>query len=352
MSSLALEQAPNPWVSVDYVRDNSETILAATREHVVLTLVSVGLGLLLAVPLALLARRVRVLRGPVLGLAGVVYTIPSLALFAVLVPFTGLTSTTVVIGLTGYTLLVLVRNVLAGLDGVPADVREAARGTGMTPGQVLRRVDLPLALPTVLAGVRIATVSTIALVTVGVIVGRGGLGQLIFAGFNNNLYRAQILTASLLCVLLALVADLLLVGARAAAHPVGAPVSVLGDTVDFLSDPASWEGPGGIPARLAEHVAVSAVGRRDRGADRPAAGVPAGPHRPRRLAGAGAVERLARRADLRRADPAGRDARRLRRPRDRRRAGAVRHPAAADERARRRPRRRPRRQARRPAGWA
>lgn len=219
MSPSVLAQAPNPWVSVDYVRDNSEAILAATQQHVTLTLVSVGLGLLLAVPLALLARSVRLARGPVLGITGVVYTVPSLALFAVLTPVTGITATTVVIGLTGYTLLVLVRNVLAGLDGVPADVREAARGMGLGPLRLLLRVELPLALPTVLAGVRIATVSTVALVTVGVVVGNGGLGQLIFAGFNNNFFRAQILTASLLCVVLALVADLLLVGVERVLTP-------------------------------------------------------------------------------------------------------------------------------------
>jgi osmoprotectant transport system permease protein len=219
VSPSVLAQAPNPWVSVDYVRDNSEAILAATRQHVTLTLVSVGLGLLLAVPLALLARQVRLARGAVLGLTGVVYTIPSLALFAVLTPITGITATTVVIGLTGYTLLVLVRNVLAGLDGVPADVREAARGMGLGPLRLLLRVELPLALPTVLAGVRVATVSTVALVTVGVVVGNGGLGQLIFAGFNNNFFRAQILTASVLCVALALVADLLLVGLERALTP-------------------------------------------------------------------------------------------------------------------------------------
>ena len=129
-----------------------------------------------------------------------------------LAPITGLSATTVVIGLTGYTLLVLVRNVLAGLDGVPPDVVEAARGMGLGPGRLLWRVELPLALPAVLAGLRIATVSTVALVTVGVVVSNGGLGQLIFQGFNNNLFRAQIFTATALCVLLALTADLLLLG--------------------------------------------------------------------------------------------------------------------------------------------
>jgi len=216
---LAQDEYPNPWISVDYVRDNADAILSATREHVTLTLVSVGLGLLLAVPLALLARRLRWLETPVVGLAGLLYTIPSLALFAVLAPVTGLTRTTVVIGLTAYTLLVLVRNLLAGLDGVPDDVREAARGMGVGPVRMLLRVELPLALPAIVAGLRIATVSTVALVTVGVVVGHGGLGQLLFAGFNNNLYRAEIFTATAACVLLALVADLLLLGLEKALTP-------------------------------------------------------------------------------------------------------------------------------------
>jgi osmoprotectant transport system permease protein len=209
---LAQDEAPNPWINLDFVRENSDAILAATRQHVTLTVVSVLLGLVLAVPLALLARRFRRLETPVIGFTGLLYTIPSLALFAVLAPITGLTGTTVVIGLTAYTLLVLVRNLVAGLDGVPEEVREAARGMGVGPVRMLLRVELPLALPTILAGVRVATVSTVALVTVGVVVSNGGLGQLIFAGFNNNLYRAEIFTATALCVLLALVADLLLLG--------------------------------------------------------------------------------------------------------------------------------------------
>jgi osmoprotectant transport system permease protein len=167
----------------------------------------VGLGLLLALPLALVARRSARLETLVLGTAGVIYTIPSLALFAVLAPVTGLTKKTVVIGLTAYTLLVLVRNVLAGLQGVPEDVVEAARGMGLGSARLLFHVQLPLAVPAVLAGVRVATVSTIALVTVGAVVSNGGLGQLIFEGFNNNFYRAEILTATLLCVALAAVAD-------------------------------------------------------------------------------------------------------------------------------------------------
>lgn len=212
LTTTAQGGVPNPWVSVDYVRDNAERLLEATQQHVELTVVSVALGLLLAVPLALLARRFRRFETPVVGFTGLLYTIPSLALFAVLAPVTGLTGTTVVIGLTAYTLLVLVRNLIAGLDGVPDDVREAARGMGVGPVRMLLRVELPLALPTVMAGIRVATVSTVALVTVGVVVSNGGLGQLIFSGLNNNLYRAEIFTATVLCVLLALVFDLLLLG--------------------------------------------------------------------------------------------------------------------------------------------
>ena len=216
---LAVEEAPNPWLSWSYLHDNADAILAATRQHVTLTAVSVGLGLLLAIPLALLARRSRRLETVILGVAGVIYTIPSLALFAVLAPITGLTAKTVVIGLTAYTLLVLVRNVLTGLQGVPDDVVEAARGMGLSPLQLLVRVQAPLAVPTILAGVRVATVSTVALVTVGAVVSNGGLGQLIFQGFNNNFYRAEILTATLLCVLLAAVADGLLLAVEWALTP-------------------------------------------------------------------------------------------------------------------------------------
>jgi osmoprotectant transport system permease protein len=216
---LAVDEAPNPWLSWSYLHDNADAILAATRQHVTLTAVSVGLGLLLALPLAMLARRSQRLETAVLGLAGVIYTIPSLALFAVLAPITGLTEKTVVIGLTAYTLLALVRNVLTGLQGVPDEVVEAARGMGLGPARLLLTVQIPLAIPAILAGVRVATVSTIALVTVGAVVSNGGLGQLIFEGFNNNFYRAEILTATLLCVLLAAVADGLLLAVERVLTP-------------------------------------------------------------------------------------------------------------------------------------
>jgi osmoprotectant transport system permease protein len=209
---LAVDEAPNPWFSPSYVADNWDTILGYLREHVQLTVLAVIIGSAVALPLALLARRSRFLAGPVLGVSTVIYTIPSLAMFALIFPFTGLSTTTVLIGLVLYSLVILVRNFLAGLQGVPADVREAARGMGYGSARLFLRVDLLLALPAIMAGLRIATVSTVALATVGVLVGHGGLGQLIVGGFNANFYRAEIVTGAVGCVLLALACDVLLAG--------------------------------------------------------------------------------------------------------------------------------------------
>ena len=209
---LAADAAPNPWFDASYVVDNWDTIMGYLGEHVRLTVGAVVLGSLIALPLALLARRSRVLGGAVLGLSTIVYTIPSLAMFAFVFPLTGLSATTVLIGLTAYSLVILVRNFLVGLQGVPADVQEAARGMGYGNARRFVQIELPLALPAFMAGLRIATVSTIALTTVGVLVGHGGLGQLIYGGFNANFYRAEIVTGAVACVLLALLADLLLAG--------------------------------------------------------------------------------------------------------------------------------------------
>jgi osmoprotectant transport system permease protein len=211
---LAVDEAPNPWIDPSYVVDNWDSILRYLGEHVRLTVGAVVLGALIALPLALLARRSRFLAGPVLAVSTIVYTIPSLAMFAFIFPFTGLSATTVLIGLVAYSLVILVRNFLTGLRGVPDDVREAARGMGYGSAALFWKIDLPLAMPAFITGLRIATVSTVALVTVGVLVGHGGLGQLILGGFNANFYRAEIVTGAVGCVLLALVADVLLAGAE------------------------------------------------------------------------------------------------------------------------------------------
>ncbi|MEU4791531.1 ABC transporter permease [Micromonospora tulbaghiae] len=202
----------NPWFSWQYVRDNSDTILAALREHTWLTARAVVIAALVALPLAVLAYWFRSLSAPILAVTGVLYTVPSLALFAFLAPYLGIGAITVLTVVALYALLVIVRNALAGLTQVPPEVREAAEGMGYGRWGRLLRIELPLALPGILTGVRLATVSTVALVTVGVVVGRGGLGQLIFAGFQNNFYKAQIMTGTVLCVLLALVLDLVLAG--------------------------------------------------------------------------------------------------------------------------------------------
>ena len=184
-----------------------------------LTALTVVVAVAIGVPLGILAYRVRWLAGPILGLSGVLYTVPSLALFALIYPFTGLGYTTVLIGLVAYALLIIVRNTLTGLQQVPPDVLEAATGMGYSATSRLLRIELPLAMPSIVTGLRIATVSTVALVTVGVIVGYGGLGQLILEGFRNNEYRAQIATATVLVVALALVLDLLLAALGRLAAP-------------------------------------------------------------------------------------------------------------------------------------
>jgi osmoprotectant transport system permease protein len=217
--ALALDEAPNPWFDVSYVVDNWDTIVGYLGEHVRLTVGAVVIGSVIALPLAVLARRNRFLAGPVLAMSTIVYTIPSLAMFAFVFPFTGLSAKTVLIGLVAYSLVILVRNFLTGLQGVPDDVREAARGMGYGPLRLFWQIDLPLALPAFMAGLRIATVSTVALTTVGVLVGHGGLGQLITGGFNANFYRAEIVTGAVGCVLLALAADVLLAGVERVLTP-------------------------------------------------------------------------------------------------------------------------------------
>jgi osmoprotectant transport system permease protein len=180
-------------------------------QHVQLTGLAVLFGLLLAFPLALAAIRWPRLYGPILGLTGVLFTIPSLALFILLIPFTGLSIWTSLIGLTIYTLLILVRNMVEGLRGVDRDVREAAQAMGYTRARQLIQVELPLALPVIMAGVRIATVTTIGLVAITALIGWGGLGQLFIDGFTLN-FATPILVGIVLSALLAFAADLLLVG--------------------------------------------------------------------------------------------------------------------------------------------
>jgi osmoprotectant transport system permease protein len=209
-AGVLADAPPNPWFSWSYVQDNIDTLLAATQEHVMLTVASVVGALLVGLPLALVAHRYPVTRPVILSVGAVLYTIPALALMAVLWPIFGLSPTSVVIALILYAVLIVIRNVLTGLDDVPPDVMEAARGMGYGRRRLLWQVQLPLAIPSIFAGLRVATVSTIGLVTIGALLGYGGLGNLILSGFTNNAYHAQIMTATLLVVALSVVADVAL----------------------------------------------------------------------------------------------------------------------------------------------
>ncbi len=200
----------NEWWCAQYVQDRSDEIVDATVQHIGITVAAVLFGVVIAFPLALLARRLPRLESTILGVSTGIYTIPSLALLPLMVPFTGLSATTVVIGLGLYALTVLVRAMLDGFRAVPDDVIESATGLGYGPTRMLFKIELPLALPVLMAGLRVATVSTVALTTVGTLVAYGGLGNLISHGVQRN-FRAELVTAGALCVLLALVLDAVLV---------------------------------------------------------------------------------------------------------------------------------------------
>lgn len=212
---MVLANGPDSLIYWHWVSTHTDDIWAAFETHLRLTGIAVAIGLLLSVPLALAARRYRRARGPILGIAGTLYTIPSLALFFLLGPITGYTTTTTAeIALISYTLLILIRNIVIGLEGVPDDVREVARGMGYTPARLLLRVELPLALPGIMAGIRVATVTTIGLVTVAAVIGQGGLGQLILTDGLQRDFTTPVVIGAAGSVLLALVADAFLLGVQ------------------------------------------------------------------------------------------------------------------------------------------
>jgi osmoprotectant transport system permease protein len=202
-----------PLFEWDWVMDHLPEIGQQTWEHVLLTVIAVVIGLLISFPLGVYAFRHRRAYAPITWVTGLLYTIPSLALFVILVPIFHLTTTTAEIGLVSYTLLILIRNIVSGLDGVPSDTKEAALGMGYTRRQLLWKVELPLAMPVIIAGIRIATVTTIGLVTVTALIGKGGLGQFILQGLQQFFSTPTILGA-VLSVVLALVADGLLLLAQ------------------------------------------------------------------------------------------------------------------------------------------
>lgn len=198
----------------DWVRDNwGDVLQPALVQHMKLTAIAVAAGFAIAFAAAAVAHRYRKLEGPFSLFSAVVYTIPSIALFQLLVPITGLGVLTVEVALVGYTLLILFRNVLEGLRATPPEVLEAARGMGLTRRQTLWRVELPLALPAIVAGLRVATVSTIALATIAAVVIPEGLGRPIFIALRQY-FKTEIIAAGVLAIVLALAADLVLVGVQ------------------------------------------------------------------------------------------------------------------------------------------
>lgn len=215
---LFLQGEEQPWIIWSWLFDHVQLFVDAIGQHLLLTVIAVGVGLIISLPVGLIAHRYTWLRNPVLTVFGIVYTIPSLALFSLLVPFTGFTILTAEIGLVGYTVLVLVRNVMVGLDAVPPDVLDAANGMGYRPLARLLRVELPLALPSIFAGLRIATVTTIGLITITAVIGQVSLGQLIYVGLIEG-FRTPLLVATALSIALALVADLSLAGVQRLAVP-------------------------------------------------------------------------------------------------------------------------------------
>jgi osmoprotectant transport system permease protein len=187
---------------------NLDDLALRTLDHVVMTVLAVSIGTVISFGLVLLIRRRRALYGPILAISGTLYAIPSLALFAILIPFTGPQSLLAAeIALVSYTILILVRNILAGFEAVSADVLEAADGMGYTPGQRLWRVELPIALPVIVAGLRIATVTIIGLVTVTALIGLGGLGYVIVELGYRRFNLTATISGAVGSILLAVIAD-------------------------------------------------------------------------------------------------------------------------------------------------
>jgi osmoprotectant transport system permease protein len=197
----------------DWIADNFDRYTTPLWQHVYLTLVSVAIGFAIAFGLALLAHRRRWLAPPITQITGVLYTLPSVALFFLLLPLTGRGDTTAIVALVAYTLLILFRNIMEGFENVPAETRDAGRGMGLTPRQLLWRVELPLALPDIVAGLRIASTSTVGLATLAVFAGAGGLGSEIIAG-SNITFKTGVVAAGGLAILLAFVLDVILLTAQ------------------------------------------------------------------------------------------------------------------------------------------
>jgi osmoprotectant transport system permease protein len=216
--TVSMLAASEPLVRWDWVGDHLDEIRELGWEHIKLTVLAVVIGFAISMVLALLATRWRWSYAVLAGFCGVLYAIPSVALFAVMVPITGLGLVPALVALVSYTLLILLRNIVAGLDNVPEAVREAADGMGYERWRRVLRIDLPLALPTIIAGLRIATVTTVGLVTVTALIGEGGYGDYINAGLDRQ-FPTQVVVGTVLSIALAVAFDLLFLGFEWLAAP-------------------------------------------------------------------------------------------------------------------------------------
>jgi osmoprotectant transport system permease protein len=200
----------------DWIAENFDRYLSPLWQHVFLTLVSVAIGFAIAFVLALLAYRRRWLAGPIVQVTGILYTLPSVAVFFLLLPITGRGNTTAIIALVAYSLLILFRNFMVGFENVPAETRDAGRGMGLTSRQLLWRVDLPLALPEIMAGLRIAVTTTVGLASLAFLAGAGGLGEALFDDIN---FRSNVVVAGGLAIALAIVFDIAVLAIQKAVTP-------------------------------------------------------------------------------------------------------------------------------------
>lgn len=219
---MILDGAPgNPWLSTQFFQSESQRQLyiAGAKEHIILTAVSVVAGLILAFIISLFIRRFPLTEGLAIGITDSIYSVPSIALFSLLLPITGLSVWGPIIGLALYTQLILVRSILDGLRAVPPDSIEAARGIGYGPIRLLLKVEIPLALPVILSGVRVATVSTVGLLTVAFALSHGGLGEVLTLGYTNNLYKQEVLDAVIGIVVIAIAFDVIIQLLRRALTP-------------------------------------------------------------------------------------------------------------------------------------
>lgn len=206
--TLPCQARPGEIFCFDWATENIDRYGTPTVQHLEIVLFSLVLGFLVAFALSLLAHRIRWLQPPMLAATGVLYTIPSIAFFFLMLPVTGFGRDTAILVLAAYTLQIIYRNTMLGLANVPPSVKDAARGMGFTKGQILWRVELPLAIPEIIGGLRIAAVSTIAITTLAVLISAGGLGTEMY-GANLD-FPTAIIIATAIVVLMALAFDLVL----------------------------------------------------------------------------------------------------------------------------------------------